>query len=96
MRFLCNLLIGAPIFGLIIGSLLLMLQALFIGDLDLGAWNVFGVLLDFMIRSVPGLEQAIRVDYVADLPMGAHLMILSAAGAVVMVPAGLILFRMRR
>lgn len=96
MRILCNLLIGIPILGLLVGSVLLIVQAFVPSATLLGDWNVFGNMVTWLVSATPGLESLIRRDFVVELPAGAHIMILSTLSAIIMVPLGVVLYKLRR
>jgi hypothetical protein len=96
MRLICNLLIGLPIAGLITGSVLLLVQTMLQAEQSLNEWNVFGVFLQWLLVVIPGADELVRPDFMRELPMGAHLMLLSALGAPIMLPLGLVLYRFNR
>jgi len=96
MRFLCNLLIGFPILGLVAGSVLLIAQAAFLFEPDLGAWNVFGSLLKWLARVMPGPEAHGARDFIEALPLASHVMISSIILGLFSIPAGLALDKLRR
>jgi vacuolar-type H+-ATPase subunit I/STV1 len=95
MRTLCNLLIGIPIFGLVAGSILLVVQAAFLIEPDFGSWNVFGELLKWLVRIVPGHESHTIRELIENLPMASHMMISSILIGLFSIPAGLALNRIR-
>lgn len=95
MRALCNLLIGVPIFGLVAGSILLVVQAAFLIEPDLGPWNVFAALLKWLAQAVPGHESHTVRELIENLPMASHVMISSIIIGLFSIPAGLALHKIR-
>mgnify|MGYP006287022979 CR=1 FL=1 len=96
MRLICNLLIGLPIAGLVAGSVLLLVQTMLPAEQSLNEWNVFGVFLQWLLVTIPGADELVRPDFMRELPMGAHLMLLSALSVPIMLPLGLVLYRFNR
>jgi hypothetical protein len=95
MRLLCNLLVGLPLLGILAGSVLLLFQD-FLGMGAPREWEACMAVRDWLVVRTLNLEALTHASaWFCRLPLGALIVIISLASALVLIPLGTALYKMK-
>lgn len=94
MRFLCNLLVGLPLLGLLTGSGIFLFDSISTFAQGPREWEPCSRFLQWLFKKWNVWDSMASItDMYCDLSLGAHIAILSIVAGFVLIPLGLALSR---